>query len=54
MLVGEQQNDAERAKNLATIKAWMGEGAWNLSRWEARDKTPGVTKEQIDKIKAKY
>jgi hypothetical protein len=47
-------SDAERAKNLATIKAWMGEGAWNLNRWEARGNTPGMTKEQIDKIKAKY
>lgn len=46
--------DAERAKNLATIKAWLGEGAWNLNRWEARGNTPGITKEQIDKVKAKY
>lgn len=27
------ETDAERAKNLATIKAWVGEGAWNLNRW---------------------
>jgi hypothetical protein len=46
--------DAERAKNLATIKAWLGEGAWNLNRWEIRGKVPGITKEQLDKIKAKY
>ncbi len=48
------ENDAERAKNLAIIKAWLGEGAWNLNRWEARGNVPGVSKEQIDKIKAKY
>ena len=48
------ETDAERAKNLQTIKAWMGEGAWNLNRWEARGNTPGITKEQIDRIKAKY
>ena len=46
--------DAERAKNLQTIKAWLGEGAWNLNRWEARGNVPGITKEQVDKIKAKY
>ena len=47
-------NDEERAKNLATIKAWLGAGAWNLNRWSARKDVPGVTKEQLDKIKAKY
>lgn len=47
-------SDAERAKNLQIIKAWLGEGAWNLNRWEARGKTPGITKEQVDRVKAKY
>ena len=47
-------DDAERAKNLATIKAWLGEGAWNLNRFGERDGVPGVTKEQLEKIKAKY
>jgi len=47
-------DDAERAKNLHTIKAWLGEGAWNLNRWQKRGDTPGITKEQLDKIKAKY
>ena len=47
-------NDEERAKNLATIKAWLGEGAWNTNRWNARKEVPGVTKEQLEKIKAKY
>ncbi len=46
--------DADRAKNLATIKAWLGDGAWNLNRWEARGSVPGITKEQLDKVKAKY
>ena len=26
--------DAERAANLAKIKAWLGEGTWNLNRWK--------------------
>lgn len=47
-------DDAERAKNLQTIKAWLGEGAWNLNRWQKRGDTPAITKEQLDKIKAKY
>ncbi len=47
-------NDAERAKNLEIIKAWLGEGAWNLNRWKARGNVPGITMEQIDKVKAKY
>jgi len=47
-------DDAERAKNLQTLKAWLGEGAWNLNRWQKRGDTPGITKEQLEKIKAKY
>ncbi len=46
--------DAERAANLAKIKAWLGEGAWNLNRWAARGSVPAVSKEQLDKVKAKY
>jgi hypothetical protein len=46
--------DAERAANLKTIKDWLGEGAWNLNRWKVRGDVPGITKEQLDKIKAKY
>lgn len=47
-------DDAERAKNLQLIKTWLGDGAWNLNRWNARGDVPGVTKEQLDKVKAKY
>ncbi len=46
--------DAERAKNLATLKSWLGEGAWNLNRFETRGSVPAITKEQLDKVKAKY
>jgi len=48
------ETDAERAKNLQAIKAWLGEGAWNLNRFGARGDVPGVTKEQLEKVKAKY
>lgn len=47
-------DDAEREKNFRTIKAWMGDGAWNLNRWEKRGDTPAITKEQLEKIKAAY
>ena len=47
-------DDAERAKNLQTMKSWLGEGAWNLNRWEKRGDTPAISKEQLDGIKAKY
>lgn len=46
--------DEERAKNLKTVQDWLGDGAWNLNRWKARGEVPGVTKEQLEKIKAKY
>jgi len=44
----------ERAANFAKVKDWLGEGAWNLNRWSARGEIPGIAKEQLDKIKAKY
>lgn len=48
------EDDAERAKNLAIIKAWLGEGGWNLNRWNKKGDTPAITKEQLDKLKLKY
>lgn len=47
-------NDKERAANLKLVKAWVGEGAWNLNRNAKRGDVPAVTKEQLDKIKLKY
>lgn len=46
--------DEERTKNLKTIQDWLGDGAWNLNRWKARGNVPGITKEQLEKIRAKY
>ncbi len=48
------ETDAERAKNLLMIKAWVGEGAWNLNRWGKKGDVPGITKEQLDKFQIKY
>ncbi len=48
------ETDAERAANLKIIKAWVGEGAWNLNRWAKRGDVPAITKEQLDKLVLKY
>lgn len=47
-------SDEERGKNLQVVKEWLGEGAWNMNRWKARNEVPGITKEQLEKIQAKY
>jgi hypothetical protein len=36
------------------LKAWVGEGGWNLNRMAARGDVPALTKEQMDKVKVKY
>jgi hypothetical protein len=48
------ETDAERKANLAILKAWVGEGGWNLNRMAARGSVPALTKEQFDKLKLKY
>lgn len=47
-------SDEERQAKLALFKAWIGEEAWNLKRWEKRGNVPAITKEEIDKLKLKY
>ena len=48
------ETDAERAANLMIVKAWVGEGAWNLNRWAKRGDVPAISKEQLDKLKLTY
>jgi hypothetical protein len=48
------ENETERQKNLAVFKAWVGEGAWKLNRWEKRGEVAAITKEEVDKLKLKY
>lgn len=48
------ETDAERATTLKLIKSWVGEEAWNLNRWAKRGDVPGITKDQLDKLKLKY
>ena len=46
--------DTERAANLKLVKAWVGEGGWNLNRWGIRETVPAVTKLQLEKVKIAY
>ncbi len=46
--------DEERQTNLQTFKAWVGPEGWILKRWNARGNVPGITKEELDKIRVKY
>lgn len=48
------ETDAERAANLKMLKAWVGEGAWNLNRWDKKGDVPAITKEQMNKLQVKY
>lgn len=48
------ESDAQRAANLIIMKAWVGEGAWNLKRWTKRDNAPAITKEELNLLKLKY
>ena len=47
-------SDEERQKNLQTFKAWVGPEGWILKRWEARGNVPGITREELAKIRVKY
>ncbi len=48
------ETEADRAKNLAILKEWVGDGGWNLNRWDAKGDVPGVSKDQLGKLKLKY
>lgn len=48
------RTEEERQDNLALFKAWVGEDAWVLNRWNARGDVEGITKEQIDRMRLKY
>lgn len=46
--------DEERQMNLGVFRAWVGEDAWTHKRWDAKGDMPGVTKEELSKMKVKY
>ncbi len=46
--------EAERQKNFKVFRAWVGEEAWIHKRWDAKGDMPGVTKEELAKIRVKY
>ncbi len=47
-------SELERQANLAIIKSWLGENAWNLNRWQKRGDVPAITKEQLDQLQLRY
>jgi hypothetical protein len=46
--------EEERQANLNLFKQWVGVDAWTHKRWNAKGDMPGVTKEELDKMKVKY
>lgn len=46
--------DDERQANLKVFKAWVGEEGWTLKRWKKKGDVPGVTKDELGKMKLKY
>lgn len=46
--------EEERQTNLAIFKEWVGVDAWTHKRWGGRGDMPGVTKEELEKMKVKY
>jgi hypothetical protein len=48
------ESEVDRQANLKMLKAWIGEGGWNLNRWVKRGEVPGISKEQLDKVQVKY
>ena len=48
------ETEADRQTNLKMLRAWVGEGGWNLNRWGPRGDVPGISKEQLDKVQVKY
>lgn len=46
--------DAERQKNFKIFRKWVGEDAWVHKRWDKKGDMPGVTKEELSKMKLKY
>jgi len=48
------EDEAERQRNLAIFKGWVGPDAWKLNRWNARGDVPGITKEELGRLRLKY
>lgn len=46
--------DEERQANLKLFKAWVSDEGWTLKRWDKRGDVPGVTKEDLSKMKMRY
>ena len=46
--------EEERQANLKLFKAWVGEEAWTLKRWDKKGDVPAISKEELDLMKLKY
>lgn len=47
-------SEAQRAANLKLVKAWVGEGGWNLNRWARKGDVPAIEKAQLAKLRLAY
>ncbi len=47
-------NEEQRKKNFDLFKQWVGAEAWTHKRWDAKGDMPGVSKEELSKMKVKY
>lgn len=46
--------DEERQRNFKLFTAWVGDDAWTHKRWDMKGDMPGVSKEELSKMKVKY
>jgi hypothetical protein len=46
--------DEERKQNYKLVMAWVGEDAWTHKRWDKKGDMPGISKDELSKIKVKY
>lgn len=44
-------SDEERRMNIELFRNWVGKDAWTHKRWDTRGDMPGVTKEELSKMK---
>ena len=54
MYVNLGATEQARAANLRLLKAWVGVGGWNLNRFEKKGDVPGVSIEQLARLKLAY
>jgi hypothetical protein len=48
------EDEAERQKNLALFKAWLGPDAWRANHWQAKKDMPAITKQELEQLRLAY